>query len=510
MTGCGRREFMGRAGLGLTALAGATRGAAARTASRPNVVIITTDDMGAHVGAYGDPQARTPCLDAMAREGMLFRKAFAPQSSCSPCRSAILTGLYPHQSGQIGLSQFGYTMDPGLPTIFTELKAAGYRTGWFGKVHVEPGDEMAASWDVHPFGAPFTSKVEKMGGWAEGFMRECGDQPFLLYYNLVDPHAPYRDQIEGVPAEPRGPDEFTPWPYIGIEGCARPDQQVASYYNCVERADRGVGYLMEALKATGHDEDTLVIFVSDGGPGFPRAKTHNYRAGTQMPFIVRWPGRVSPGVQRDELVSAIDIAPTVYEVSGLRAPRTLPGRSLGPIFRGGNPRWRKYVFTEHTAHCPHQYFPRRAVCDGRFLLIWNLLGGERENPYPQGDRTTKIIMDLILEKQPGSDLAEAVRRTVNPPAFEMFDLAEDPGELYNVAEDPKYAGKRLELERVLREWMKNTDDPLIDPAKLKMMTDWHDELLTHEEPKDERGRPPYLQVDYVRPRYKALKKKLSG
>jgi N-sulfoglucosamine sulfohydrolase len=476
---------------------------------RPNIVVITTDDMGVEIGAYGDRQAITPAMNRLAEEGVLFEKAFCTQSSCSPARSSILTGLYPHQNGQIGLEQFGYCMKPGTRTFFHELKAAGYYTGWFGKVHVAiEGESLESVWDVHPFGAPFTTKVEKMAGWAEGFIKDAGERPFLLYYNLVDPHAPFHDQIEGEPQNPRDPDDVTPWPWIGISG-ARPNQLVASYYNCVERADRGIGFLMQALEKTGVKDNTLVIFTSDGGAGFPRAKTHNYNAGAQVPFIVRWPGKIQSGLRRDELVSLIDIFPTILDACGLPISGNLPGASVLPLCRGENPDWRDVVFTEHTAHCPHQYFPRRAAFDGRYLLIWNLEGGTRENPFPEGDVRSKIIIDLVHQKLKGSEISGAMSRAVAPPEFELIDLQNDPAELRNLADNPEYAPVLEKLKMRIHGWQEETADPLRIPENLKLMSEWHDELAATEEPKDARGRPPFVQHDYVRPRYENLRRSLK-
>ncbi len=476
-------------------------------AERPNVVVITTDDMGVQIGAYGDSQARTPSIDKLASEGVLFEHAFCTQSSCSPCRSSIITGLYPHQNGQIGLEQFGYTMHRGIPTFFTHLKNAGYYTGWFGKVHVAPGDEMKASWDVHPFGAPFTTQVKKMAGWAEGFIADAGERPFLLYYNLVDPHAPFHDQIEGEPQNPRGPDDVNPWPWLGIAG-ARPNQLVASYYNCIERADRGIGFLMDVLEKSGAAENTIVIFVSDGGPGFPRAKTHNYNAGAHIPFIVRWPGRIKSDLRRGELVSVIDIVPTVLEACGLPVPENLPGASVLPLCRGENPQWRDVVFTEHTSHGPHQYFPRRTAFDGRYLLIWILEGGARKNPFPEGDVRSRVIMELVQEKLDGSDLTGAMIRAMAPPEFELIDLQNDPAELRNLADNPEYASTLERLKKQILGWQEKTGDPLRLPENLQLMSEWHDELAATRDPKDERGHPPFVQLDYVRPRYEELVKKL--
>jgi N-sulfoglucosamine sulfohydrolase len=256
-------------------------------------------------------------------------------------------------------------------------------------------------------------------------------------------------------------------------------------------------------------DNTLVIFVSDGGPGFPRAKANNYNAGTHIPFIVRWPGKMKTGLQLDELVSVIDIVPTVLEACGLPVPENLPGASVLPLCRGEKVEWRDVVFTEHTSHCPHQYFPRRTAFDGRYLLIWNLEGGSRKNPFPEGDVRSRVIIDLVEQKMAGSEIAAAMARAIEPPEFELIDLQNDPDELRNLADNPEYAPTLEKLKKRIQAWQEETSDPLRIPANLKLMSDWHDKLTSTLEPEDERGRPPFIQRDYVGPRYKELMDKLE-
>jgi N-sulfoglucosamine sulfohydrolase len=266
---------------------------------------------------------------------------------------------------------------------------------------------------------------------------------------------------------------------------------------------------MDVLDKTGVADNTLVIFTSDGGAGFPRAKTHNYNAGAQVPFIVRWPGKIKSGLRSKELVSVIDIVPTVYDACGLEIPGNLPGASVLPLCRGEQVEWRDVVFTEHTAHCPHQYFPRRTAFDGRYLLIWNLEGGSRENPFPYGDIRSKVIFDMVQQNKEGSAIDGAMDRALEPPLFELIDLQNDPAELTNLADNPEYAPVVERLKKRIVAWQEETADPLRIPENLKMMSQWHDELAATEEPKDERGRPPFVQHDYVRPKYEKLRRELK-
>jgi N-sulfoglucosamine sulfohydrolase len=195
----------------------------------------------------------------------------------------------------------------------------------------------------------------------------------------------------------------------------------------------------------------------------------------------------------------------------MERPSGLPGASLLPLCRGENVPWRDAVFTEHTAHCPHQYFPRRAVFDGRYLLIWNLEGGKgRKNPFPEGDTRSRVVMDMIKQKMPGSELDQAIDRAVEPPEFELIDLQNDPAELVNLAALPEYQPLVAKMKSRIQQWQAETGDPLRIPENLRLMGQWHDELAATQEPKDERGRPPFVQLDYVKPRYEALMKQLDA
>lgn len=479
------------------------------TPNLPNIVLVTTDDMGIQVGAYGDPNARTPALDRLAREGVMFTNAFAAQSSCSPSRAAILSGLWPHQNGQIGLEPFGYGMFPGTKTLFDWLGAAGYHRGWFGKVHVGP--DMSDSWDSHPFASPDGRKIDYMADEARNFITASRKTPFFLYFNLTDPHAPFFDQVEGVPEKPMKASDIVTPDWVGID-----DQEInallASFYNCVWRADSGIGKLMEVLQEAGHFNDTLFIFTTDGGAPLPRSKTTNYDFGVRIPLILHWPGRIEPGLRVEQLVEQVDIAPTILEAANIAVPENLPGRSLLPLARGQKPDdWRKYAFTQHTAHVTHHYFPRRTVTDGRYQLIWNMEGGTgRETPYLAGDRVCEFIIGRILEKAPDSAPARGLKLSKTPPEFELYDLENDPLQVENLAENLEYEQTLAQLQNAIHQWQEATDDYMRSPKARAEVTRWHDELISQTDPLPGKKRARSLDRDYVRPQYFDLIKRVRS
>ncbi|MBE7560315.1 sulfatase [bacterium] len=374
-----RRDFL--SGAGAAALAAAFPRCASANArsneSRLNLLLFIADDLGATLGCYGDGQARTPHLDGFAYECVRFERAFVTMASCSPSRSSILSGLYPHQNGQIGLAHYSYSMAPGLPNLVSLLKEAGYRTGIIGKLHVNPASDFP--YDDRGLEHSRTRDVRAAAADAGRFFAENGQRPFFLHFNVVDPHTPLLDQYQGLPERPMRADEATVWPWIGLDHPTL-RQRIAGYYNCVSRVDTAFGLVLDELRKHGLEENTLIVVLGDHGPPFTRGKASIYEAGLRIPLLVRWPGRSRPGVVRREMVSTIDLLPTLCEAAGAPLPTGLPGRSMAPLIGDRKARWRELLFAEYTTHPPEWFFPMRSVRDDRCKLIHNLLAPARPNP----------------------------------------------------------------------------------------------------------------------------------
>jgi len=284
-----RRTFL-YSGTGLAALN-------AHAAARPNILFITADDLGLNLSCYGENRFTTPNLDRLAGSGMRFTTAYVVQASCSPSRSGMFTGLYPHANGQLGLANTGYALHENLrdKTIPALLKPAGYRTGIIGKLHVEP--EASFPWDHRKQGNT-TRQVRTVAPEAEEFIRASGDAPFFLMVNYSDPHAfrnekatggwDFPPQIDGLPENPLPPGPGTLFKWQGIDN----EQQrirTAGYFNAIQRLDTGIGLLMDTLQRTGEAETTVVVFCGDHGPPFARGKT-TACSGSRSPRRPRTPG----------------------------------------------------------------------------------------------------------------------------------------------------------------------------------------------------------------------------
>ncbi len=308
---------------------------ASALAEKPNILLIVSEDNGPELGCYGDPYARTPNLDRLAAGGTRFDRAFVPYSVCSPSRAVFLTGLYPHQNGQLGLATHKFALyDPETPNAFTLLKKAGYRTGLIGKLHINPASAFPV--DFRRITGPNYDKrdmAEYAAAAADFF--EAGDEPFFLSINYPDAHLPFHRRQLGRPAKPLTGADVKPLPWVGLDS-PRIREVTADYYNCMERLDDGIGLLLGELEKAGKTRDTLIVYIGDHGAQFPRGKFSVYEGGLRIPFIISWPETAKPGLVRRELVSTIDILPTFLAAAGEPIPPELPGLPLQQLLAGGD------------------------------------------------------------------------------------------------------------------------------------------------------------------------------
>ena len=451
--------------------------ATSAAAARLNVLLITSDDLGLQLGCYGDKVIQTPNIDALAARSVRFQNAWVAQASCSPSRSAMFTGLYPHTNGQYALVNSGYSLHSQYRnrTIPNLLKRAGYRTGILGKLHVAPENSFQFDWRPKVD----TRQVAKLAQSAGEFLKQPGDAPFFLMVNFSDPHwdrsggmGPwfFKTQVEGVPAKPLTAQDVEPFPF---QGYSAPQhlERIAGYYNAIQRLDAGVGRLLQELEASGHGDDTLVLFVGDHGPPFARGKTTCYEAGLRVPYLVRWPG-VSGTFASNALVSTVDLLPTILDAAGVAAPADLQGMSLRPVVSDPQAQGREYLAGEFHSHGRSPFFPRRAIRDGRYKLIVNLRAGEATpqtgmdgDPGWNEPRQAAYI-DARHEA--------AYERWHNPPRIELYDLQDDPWELRNRAGEASLATVQARMEQALADWRQQTGDPLLQPDAMQTMIRYAD------------------------------------
>ena len=469
--------------------------------TQPNILLIHMEDMGCQIPAYGDNTVATPNLDKLAAEGLVFERAHVTAATCASSRGSLFSGLYPHQNGIVGfVSEHGFHFRDNIPTFIRDLKAAGYVTGLTYKTGVE-----SIHYQRNP--VPFDFAPRYTENYLTGQTRKDAPAAKTPEANLasfsVDNFRYFlENRVQGKPFyfQAQTPDTHTPWNYPNFvrkgdpgwpdaypevnpaqvtkipgwgdalparDGLAR---TVAQYYRAIQRTDWFVGRILSLLDEKGLRDNTLVIFSSDHGPShLLRGKTTPYESGLRVPFIVRWPGEVKqPGSRSQSLVSFVDLYPTFVDAAGLDIPDHLPGHSLLPVLRGGESP-RRYLYSAYVAHTTgmHLYWPTRTITDGRWKLIHHLFGDGKRHRYPEPEKSAFPILLTTLEAMPADSPARQVaRRSSVPPAFELYDLKNDPHELQNLFGGKNGGQREIEtrLKQQLKHWQQNLVlDPFAQP-----------------------------------------------
>ena len=395
--------------------------------AQPNFLLIFADDHGyGDVSAYHESDVRTPNIDRIGHEGMLFTAMRANCTVCSPSRAALLTGRYADRVGVPGVirtqteGSWGY-FKPGVPTIADELKKAGYQTGIIGKWHLglespnTPNErgfdhfhgflgDMMDSYTTHlRHGNNYmrynTETIDPKGhatdiftDWAGDYLRERSktkDKPFFLYLAYNAPHFPIEPPPEWIAkVKARAP---------------QLDEKRAMNVAFVEHLDDRIGQVLVVLKEVGLEENTVVVFSADNGGSVPHAqnndpwrggKQDHYDGGLRVPFMMRWPAQIKPGSRSDYQGLNFDLFPTFLELAGAKPWPELDAVSLVPILKGG------------TLTTPRDlYFVRR---EG-----WKTYGGKSYEALIRGDWK-------LMQNDPFSPL-------------ELYNLKNDPQEKTNVA-----------------------------------------------------------------------------
>ncbi len=456
-----------------------------RPPQRRNVVLLLADDQGAHLSALGTPGISTPNVDRLAERGVLFTRAYAAVPSCSPSRSSINTGMYPHANGhwrntitpelddpdsdftragrridKVGIHEYIRT----LPEV---MRAAGYFTAITQKFHMSP------PWKF-PYSARDAVQFEPTGfrRAATEFLDEAGEQPFFFQVNISPPHRPLQAALADHPEMLPHPDSIEiPADYPDIPK-VREDWR--NYYGGVQLADACAGAVLDLLRERGLLENTLIIYTGDQGQAFHRAKASAYRAGLHVPLVVSGPG-VAAGRTENGLVSLIDLMPTILTFTGLDVPETVQGRPLGDLLNEdrSDDRPRPYVFGEANSHGPArpEHYPVRMVSDGRYYYLRNLLP-EKTYLLPADLREEKgwgnLTYGAIVAAQTEHPLPYRLLRTLESgrPPEELYDLATDPYQMTNRIDDPALESVRRELSDRLDEWRTETGDTTDDPKDI--------------------------------------------
>ncbi|HTL30289.1 MAG TPA: sulfatase [Tepidisphaeraceae bacterium] len=431
---------------------------AAQAAERPNFIVIITDDQRFDaLGCMGHPFLKTPNIDKLRAEGALFSNAFVTTSLCAPSRASFATGTYAHRHLVTYNERGG--RDPNFnvtPNVGQVLQKAGYQTAWIGKWHQQfnndgprPGFSYWLSFkgqgvyndpQLNENGRSFKETgyiTEILNKHAVDFIKQNKDKPFCMFLAHKAVHDPrtvrerdrnlypdatipepesWNDTLEGKPEWQKAPSRSK------VQSYDPANKNRIDYFRLLTAVDDGVGEIVQTLKDQGQLDNTMILYTSDNGYFMGEHKRGDkrlaYEESIRIPWVMRYTPMIKPGSTVDRMVLNIDVAPTICDLAGVKPAETMQGMSLVPLMQGKTDGWRKSFLYEYWV----DFIP--------------------SIPEMIGVRTD----DMILVKYPHIHDID-----------EMYDLKNDPKEMHNVAQDPKYAEKKKELEAELERLKRETD-----------------------------------------------------
>lgn len=481
---------------------------------RPNILFIISDDQSyPHTSAYGAKFVNTPNFDRIAHNGILFTNAFVAAPQCSPSRASILTGQYIWQLGPAGTHASIFPV--GL-TVYTDiLKQHGYAVGYTGKGWA-PGSWEAGGRKTNPAGklyddknkrytkiypekryAKGISKTNYAASFKKFLSEKDKDAPFCFWFGGHEPHRSYEKE-SGLKRDKSLDSVYVP-DYLPDAKVIKSD--MLDYAVEIEWFDMQVGRVLDALKQRDELKNTLVIYTSDNGMSFPRAKALCFDAGTHVPLAIMWQNGpiIKPGRTVDDLISLVDIFPTILQAAGLKSKTDCQGKSLFNIFTDGKSgvtdSSRMYIYWGRERHSNSRWdnfgYPQRAIRSHKYLFIWNL----KPKRYPAGfpkkfDKNDSLVwayQDIDASPSKSYMIEQHVARrkgkgekkentntyqlsvSQNLPYFKMafdkfpekmlYNIRKDPYCLHNLADNPKYRKVEQRLFLILKQKLKLDKDP---------------------------------------------------
>lgn len=499
-------------------------------AERPNVLVIFADDWGRYASIYhrnaqpGSPLAalnefaKTPVFDEVASKGVLFRNAHVNAPSCTPCRSALLSGQYFWRTGR-GAILSGAKWDPAIPSFPLLLRDAGYDIGESYKVW-SPGQPADAPFGGQQYG--YESAGNRFGNFSEVVTRLIGRgrttedakrvlydevrgnfrsflakrdpaKPFHYWFGPTNTHRKWQ-QGSGKALWGINPEALKGKVPPFLPDVPEVREDLADYLGEVAALDGAMGVILDELKQAGESEDTLIVISGDhGAPGFPNGKCNLYTFGTGVSLAISGPG-VKGGRVVDDFVNLTDLAPTILEAAKVEVPAVVTGRSLWPVLKsdksGQVDPERTWTLTGRERHVDSARenflpYPQRAIHSGQYLYIINFkpdrepLGSyailDKKDQKPGAQLVTEDTQAVAADMDAGPTKAWLVvnRETdfgrryfdiafAKRPREELYDLSKDPYETVNLAKDPAYAEIRAGLETKLLAELKRSGDPRLE------------------------------------------------
>jgi N-sulfoglucosamine sulfohydrolase len=404
--------------------------------SPPNILYIHSHDTGRFVQPYGF-QVPTPNLQLLADQGVLFREAFCAAPTCSGSRASLLTGLYCHNNGMLGLAHRGWALNDYSQHWVHTLRKAGYRSTLIGEQHISVDPGVIGYDELVEVGS---SRAEDVAPLTIETLKAAPSEPWFMSVGFFETHRSFFE-----PTSVR--DTLYSLPPANLPDVIATRRDVAAFKTSARSLDQGIGAVLHALHDLGLVDNTLVICTTDHGVAFPGAKATLFDRGIGVLMIVRGPGGFAGGKVIDAPVSHLDVFPTLCELAGAGAPQRLQGSSLMPLVRGETERLHEAIFAETTYHAAYQ--PLRAVRTERWKYIRRFDDYDRPVLANCDDSDSK---QLLIEAGWGDQVV---------PEEQLYDLVLDPAEGNNLAGEAASQGVLGEQRERLEAWMVETEDPLL-------------------------------------------------
>ena len=410
----------------------------------PNIVIVICHDLGQQLGCYGVDYVRSDHIDDFADSAIRFAHSFCAAPQCSPSRSTLYTGRFPHANGVVGLTHDGFANDlkPGEVHLAQILKQFGYQTHLFGIQHESSSSERCGYEYIYPEG-----RCDQVADDFVDFMARKAEarRPFFAQVGFFEPHRPFPH--EGI--QPLPHDKVSIPPYLLDIPVVRED--LADMEASTVAVDRAFGRILESIRNSKFVDETIIVFTVDHGIAFPHAKMTLYDPGINVALILSIPG-LPGGIVYKEMISNADLMPTLLELVGIPIPDNLHGRSFRNLLIGEKYQANPAVFAEKTYHT--YYDPMCAIRTPEWKLIANFENAPWQETSPDYENNAKGYVEV-------SKALDVPYEVQYHPPFELFNLMDDPFETRNLAKDPAYQETRDELAVQLRDWMEKTQDPLL-------------------------------------------------
>jgi N-sulfoglucosamine sulfohydrolase len=428
---------------------------------KPNIIWIVCEDISPFIGAYGNKELHTPNIDKLAQEGVRYNHVYSTAGVCAPSRSAIITGMYQTSIGTQHMRTAGdpkYQPVPSYSAVIPEyvkcfpeyLRKAGYycTNNYKQDYQFEP---PVTVWDEN--------------GMQASFRNRPNGTPFFSIFNFSTTHEsmlfPRKDSLLVDPAK------LTVPPIYPDTKLVRED--IARLYSNIMILDKQVGELIQMLKDDGVYENSIIFFYSDHGGALPWMKREVLERGTHIPMIIRFPNGKQTGMNND-LVSAIDFAPAVLSLAGIKVPTYMQGQDFLGTQKPKTPR--RYVFAARD-RMDTEYDRVRMVRDSRYRYLYNYMP---EKPYYQQIRfrmNVPMMKEILQMREEGKLDSFQASWFKTKPVEELYDVNRDPYELVNLAENETYKAKLTELRTAFQQWTKEVGDKAAIPEREMIRQMWN-------------------------------------